>query len=270
MFGNNLTYAQKNPDYKTFMAQQAKTVRDHAKAQGRDTVGSGTPNDILMDKDFASGKLHTYYYNAAQNWRKGGRQGKYTPPSPPGSQKKAKRYDTPTGHRHVDYRKSAYEPQSGTISAPRTASSNPSGYNSKSSIQQPRYISDDATQDSINNTLAQGYANADGRFQTKNLDRAGFSRGSGQKFMAAQEGVQQMQKAADSASEVRASDQRVNDQMRSDYQRAVQQETMNNAMIAHSMDQAAWQRNFAQQSLAAQLNMAAENAQLQIKLALLR
>ena len=138
MFGNNLTYAQKNPDYKTFMAQQAKTVRDHAKAQGRDTVGSGTPNDILMDKDFASGKLHTYYYNAAQNWRKGGRQGKYTPPSPPGSQKKAKRYDTPTGHRHVDYRKSAYEPQSGTISAPRTASSNPSGYNSKSSIQQPR------------------------------------------------------------------------------------------------------------------------------------
>ena len=80
MFGHELTYAERNPDYNTYMAQQAQGIRDMAKANGRETVGSGTPNDILMDKDFASGKLHTLYYNAAQGWREGGRQGKYTPP----------------------------------------------------------------------------------------------------------------------------------------------------------------------------------------------
>ena len=162
--------------------------------------------------------------------------------------------------------------QSPTKPTTTTPKSNPyaGAYNSQSTIQKPRYISDEATQDSINNTLAQGYANADERFQTKSLDRAGLSRGAGQQFMAGQEGVKKMQEAAGAAADVQASDQRTNDQMRSDYQRASEQEAQNNAMIQHQLAQTAWQQQFAQQSLNAQLQMAQEQAMLQLRLALFR
>ena len=143
-------------------------------------------------------------------------------------------------------------------------------YTAKTTIKSPRYIQDATTQDSINNTMAQGYANADGRFQTKKLDRAGLSRGAGQNFMAAQEGVQQMQQAAGAAAEVQASDQQQNDQMRSDYERAREMESQNNAMIQHNLAQTDWGRKFAQQSLNAQLEMARMQAALQLRLALMR
>lgn len=143
-------------------------------------------------------------------------------------------------------------------------------YTAESTIEAPRYIQDSTTQDAVNNTLAQGRANSDKRFQVKQLDRAGLSRGAGQNFMAAQEGVQQMQKAASAASEVEASDQRVNDQMRSDYERAREMETQNNAMIQHNLSQSDWARVFAQKSLNAQLQMAQMQAQLQLRLALMR
>jgi fructosamine-3-kinase len=47
-------------------------------------------------------------------------------------------------------------------------------------------------------------------------------------------------------------------------------EAQNNAMIQHNVAQADWARNFAQQSLNAQLQMAQLQAQLQLRLALLR
>jgi hypothetical protein len=143
-------------------------------------------------------------------------------------------------------------------------------YTAKSTISKPRYISDSTTQDSINNTLAQGYSNADQRFQTKKLDRAGLSRGKGQNYMAGAEGVQQMQKAASAAAEVDASDQQQNDQMRSDYQRSSEMEAQNNTMIQHQLAQNSWAQGFAQQSLNAQLKMAQEQAMLQLRLALFR
>lgn len=143
-------------------------------------------------------------------------------------------------------------------------------YTAQSTIKTPRYIQDSTTQDSVNNTLAQGQANADGRFQVKKLDRAGLSRGAGQNFMAAQEGVQQMQKAAGAAAEVAASDQQQNDQMRSDYERAREMEAQSNAMIQHNLAQSDWARGFAQQSLNAQLEMAQMQAALQLRLALMR
>ena len=143
-------------------------------------------------------------------------------------------------------------------------------YTAKSTLKPPRYIQESTTQDAINNTMAQGHANADGRFQTKKLDRRGLSRGAGQKFMAAQEGVQQMQKAAGAAAEVQASDQQQNDQMRSDYERALEMETQNNAMIQHALAQTDWGRRFAQQSLNAQLEMARMQAALQLRFALMR
>ena len=143
-------------------------------------------------------------------------------------------------------------------------------YTAQSTITAPRYIQDSTTQDAVNNTLAQGQANADERFQVKQLDRAGLSRGAGQNFMAAQEGVQQMQKAAGAAAEVQASDQQTNDQMRSDYERAREMEAQNNAMIQHNLAQTDWARGFAQQSLNAQLQMAQMQAALQLRLALMR
>lgn len=154
--------------------------------------------------------------------------------------------------------------------SPKKESTQPATYTAKSTIKAPRYIQDSTTQDAINNTMAQGYSNADERFQVKNLDRAGFSRGAGQNFMAAQEGVQQMQKAAQSSAEVEASDQQQNDQMRSDYEKATETEAQNNVMIQHNLAQSDWARQFAQQSLNAQLEMAQMQAALQLRLALMR
>ena len=68
----------------------------------------------------------------------------------------------------------------------KSKESNSPTYTAQATIKAPRYIQDSATQDAVNNTLAQGHANSDGRFQVKQLDRAGLSRGSGQNFMAAQ------------------------------------------------------------------------------------
>ena len=146
----------------------------------------------------------------------------------------------------------------------------PASYTSQSTIKAPRYIQDSTTQDAVNNTMAQGYANADNRFQVKNLDRAGVSRGAGQDYMASQEGVQQMQKAAQSSAEVQASDQQTNDQMRSDYEKASEMEGQNNVMIQHNLAQSDWAKGFAQQSLNSQLEMAQMQAALQLRLALMR
>lgn len=145
-----------------------------------------------------------------------------------------------------------------------------SGYQAKSTIKAPNYISDRTTQDSINNTLAQGYANSDNRFQIKQLDRAGLSRGAGQNFIGSQEGVQQMQKAAQTAAETSATDQQTNDKMRSDYERAREMEAQNNVMIQHNLAQSDWARTFTEQALNTELEMSKLQAELQLRLALLR
>lgn len=143
-------------------------------------------------------------------------------------------------------------------------------YSAWSTIQSPRYIQDSTTQDAINNTMAQGHANSDQRFQVKNLDRAGVSRGAGQNFMAAQEGVQQMQKASESASEVEAADQEQNSKMRSDFQKNSEMEAQNNAMIQHQLAQTEWAKKFAEESMQSQLEIAQQQAMLQLQLTLLR
>ena len=162
------------------------------------------------------------------------------------------------------------EPEQETKTVQATEQGPSTGYQAKSTIQQPKYIPDATTQDSINNTLAQGYANADNRFQVKQLDRAGFSRGAGQNFIGSQEGVQLMQRAAQTAAETGATDQQTNDKMRSDYERAREMEAQNNVMIQHNLAQSDWARQFAEQALNTELEMAMLQAQLQLRLALLR
>lgn len=221
---------------------------------------------MWMPQGMLDGTDHTKYYNAAQAWRAGGRQGTYTPPNLAKGETQGKIGSGGNSSSRAP-KKADSQPktQANPWSQPAAKS-----YTSKSTIQRPRYISDGATQDAINNTMAQGYSNADQRFQTKSLDRAGLSRGSGQQFMAGQEGVKKMQEAATSTADVQASDQRTNDQMRSDYQKASEQQAQNNAMIQHSLAQSSWQKQFAQQSLSAQLQMAQEQAMLQLRMALFR
>lgn len=127
--------------------------------------------------------------------------------------------------------------------------------NGQSTIRQPKYISDDATEGAVNNVLARGYQNADHHYQMKQLDRAGFSRGKGAQYIAGQQGVQEMGKAASEAAGVRATDQMQNAQMRSDYEKARESEAQSAQMTAQAFNQANWSQAFAQQQAAMQLMM---------------
>ena len=124
---------------------------------------------------------------------------------------------------------------------------------SQSSIRPPNYISDQATEGSVNNVLARGYQIADRRYQTKLQDRPGFSRGKGSQYIAGQQASQEMGKAAAEAASVRAQDQLQNAQMRADYERAREIDAQSTGMAAHQVSQANWYRQFAQQQAAVQL-----------------
>jgi hypothetical protein len=117
-------------------------------------------------------------------------------------------------------------------------------------IQKPQYIDMNTTEDSAGNTMARGYQAADARFNIKQIDRAGISRGKGQKFIAAQGGAQAMAQAASQAAQVRGDDDKANAQMRSAYEQQVEQERQNRFMNQHAMDQSDWARRFAQQQAA--------------------
>lgn len=125
----------------------------------------------------------------------------------------------------------------------------------QSTIKAPKYISDDATESSVNNVMARGYQNADQRYQMKQMDRAGLSRGKGTQYIAGQQGVQEMGKAAAEAAGVRSQDQMQNAQMKSDYERAREMEAQSLAMSQNMFEQADWNRQFAQQQAAMQLMM---------------
>lgn len=144
------------------------------------------------------------------------------------------------------------------------------GYSGQSTIKQPNYIGIDTTEDAANNIMAKGWQQADGRYQMKKLDRAGLSRSKGQQFIAGQEGVQAMGQAANDTAELRSKDQATNSQMRSDYEKAREMEAQNQAMVQHQLSQSDWSRQFAKQSAAAQIQMAQQQAQMQLMLALMR
>ena len=143
-------------------------------------------------------------------------------------------------------------------------------YSGQSSIRKPQYIDINTTEDAVNNMTAAGYQQADSRYQMKQLDKSGFSRGKGAQFIAGQEGVQAMNAAAEQAAGVRSKDQQTNAQMKSDYEKARELEAQNISMVQHSLSQSDWARQFANQSAQAQIQMAYQQAQLQLMLALMR
>ena len=142
--------------------------------------------------------------------------------------------------------------------------------NARSTIRQPNYIDINDTEDAVNNTMAQGHRQADQRFQMKQLDRAGLSRGKGQQFISAQESTQAVGQAANQAAELRSQDQMANSKMRSDYERARELEAQNYAMVQHQLSQADWSRQFGRESAAAQLQIAMMNARMQLMQSLMR
>lgn len=117
----------------------------------------------------------------------------------------------------------------------------------QSTMQKPQYIDINTTEDAVNNVLAKGYQEGDQRYQLKQTDKAGLSRGKGNQYMAQQEGVQAMTKAASEAAGVRAEDDKNNAKMRADYEKMRELEAMNYAMSQHSMNQSNWSQQFAQQ-----------------------
>jgi hypothetical protein len=129
----------------------------------------------------------------------------------------------------------------------------PPRYTGQSTIQKPQSISTDTTEDAVNNVMAQGYQQGDTRYQMKQADRAGVSRGKGQQYMAQQEGVQAITKAATDAAGVRTADEKMNAQMRADYEKARELEAQNYGMASHNMAQSDWSKRFAQQQNALNL-----------------
>ena len=162
---------------------------------------------------------------------------------------------------------SIWKPQQAT---PKYNGSSPKAYTGQSTIDAPKYISESTTESAANNALAQGYAQADQRYQTKKTAKAGISQGAGQAYMGAQEGAQAMNKAAQQAADIRSQDQMVNAKMESDYEKLREQEAQHISMLQHGMNQSDWQRRFSLQSANAQLQMAQQQALLQLRLSMLR
>lgn len=148
------------------------------------------------------------------------------------------------------------------------AQPSPQGF--RSTIRQPNYIDQNQTEDAVNNLMAKGHQQADQRYQMKQLDKAGISRGKGQRFIGGQESVQAYGQAANQAAEIRSQDQLANSKMRSDYERATELEAQNYSMVQHQLSQADWSRQFARQSAAAQLQVAMQNARMNLMTSLMR
>lgn len=144
------------------------------------------------------------------------------------------------------------------------------GYTGQSTIKPPKYIDDGTTEDAANNAMAQGYQQADPRYQMKQLARAGMSSGAGQQFIAGQEGVQAMSQAAGQAADIRTQDQMANDKMRSDYENMREQEALQKSMLQHQMAQSDWSRKFAEQSANASLQMSYLQSLQNLRMNLLR
>ena len=151
-----------------------------------------------------------------------------------------------------------------------SSSSQGNGYTGQSTISEPRYLADSTTEDAANNLMAQGYQQADPRYQMKKLAKAGVSSGAGQQFIAGQEGAQAMSQAAGQAADIRSQDQMANDKMRSDYEQMREQEALQKAMLQHKMSQSDWSRKFAEQSANASLQMSYLNALQNLRMQLLR
>lgn len=127
------------------------------------------------------------------------------------------------------------------------------GLSGQSTIKPPQYIDIEDTEASVNNTLARGQQAGDERYQIKQMDRAGMSRGKGQKTAAQIQSAKEMGAAANEAAETRAGDQLNNAKMRADYEKARESEALAIAGAQFGINFAGMQAQLAQQAQAANL-----------------
>lgn len=132
-------------------------------------------------------------------------------------------------------------------------------YTGQTTIKPPQYIDINDTEDAVNNTLAKGAQYGDSRYQAKQLDRAGMSRGKAQQFAAQQTGANVRSQAAADAASIRAEDQLQNAKTKADYEQAREMEQLNLAMAQHQLSQANWAAQFARQKNAIDLMQALMN-----------
>lgn len=126
-------------------------------------------------------------------------------------------------------------------------------YSGQSTIRPPQYIGIETTEASANNSLARGQQASDERYQVKQLDRAGVSRGRGQQTAAQIQSAKEMASAANEAAETRAADQNTNAKMRADYEKARESEALSIAGAQFGMNFAGMQARLAQQRAALDL-----------------
>ena len=140
-----------------------------------------------------------------------------------------------------------------TQTTPARPSNQQGQYSGQSTIRPPKYIDTETTEASVNNTLARGQQAADERYQVKQMDRAGVSRGKGQRTAAQIQSAKEMASAANEAAETRANDQLTNAQMRADYEKARESEGLAIAGAQFGMNFAGMQARLAQQRAALEL-----------------
>lgn len=126
-------------------------------------------------------------------------------------------------------------------------------FSGQSTIRPPQYIDIEDTEASVNNTLARGQQAGDQRYQIKQMDRAGISRGKGQQTAAQIQSAKEMASAANQAAETRSKDQLNNEKMRADYEKAREQESLAIAGAQFGVNFAGMQAQLAQQRAAMEL-----------------
>ena len=120
---------------------------------------------------------------------------------------------------------------------------------------QPNYITADASEARQNNIMGAGIQAADKRYQTKQLDKAGFSRGSGQNYQGSINSARTLHDAARDANKARADDQQLNNTLRREYNDEVERRTQFAEGMRQQLEQSEWQRQFEENQLNAQLLM---------------
>lgn len=144
-------------------------------------------------------------------------------------------------------------------SRPAASPTGGGGISSQSTWKKPSLID---PSDAINNQVAQGFASGAGAI--KQLDRAGISRGKGQKALAAQKEAQGIAEGQAAAAQTQVEADKANAGMMLDYQHGREMEAQRLAMVQHSLSQSDWSVMMAQQQAAAQIQKARQEAQLQI------
>jgi hypothetical protein len=134
-------------------------------------------------------------------------------------------------------------------------------------ISPPRKISDATTEAAANNAMAAGYRS--GTVRPGQMTQPGFSAGAQQQMRSAQQQAAGVGQGAQQAAGIRAEDQAFNAEQQAGYDQLVQSRLNSNYDTMTGLNNANWQKRFAQQSNRLGMQQARQQAWQNIRLALL-